>query len=252
MASFISTNAVALVATLAGLLVACVVLLFASFLRRARQRNAVRRLLELARTEGRFGCDAVTSRFVHDLNNLILVMSLESERDDGSGKTDVLQPLIDEGRGMVERCRAQLAAVESATSDLCAELRIAAGLLRDAGYSDVDVAIARAVPASVMVPRPATDIHVLVLSIVCAAQAAGGADRLSLTVARGRDAALPEDDNDGGWVNISAVAAGQLAEDDAASVALSRMAKRLSGEVVLPDASVGRHRLAVSLPFNED
>ena len=80
MADFLTTNAVALAAALGGLLAACAILLSMMLRRRIRQRDAVLRLLELAEAEGRFACDAVTSRFVHDLNNMILVLSMESER----------------------------------------------------------------------------------------------------------------------------------------------------------------------------
>ncbi len=246
MAHFITTNAVALVATLAGLLGACVVLLAIAVSRRAGQRDAVRRLLDLVEEEGRFACDAVTSRFVHDLNNIILVLSMESERLGASEQSEILQQVIADGRDVVERCRAQMSAVEASSGDLCAALREATKLLTDAGFSNVDVAIARTVPPVVMVPGSAKDIHMLVLSLVRAAGA--GLDRLSLTVSKGRDAALPEDGNDSGWVNVAAVVSETLAEDDAACVMLFRIARRLSGEVVLPDSASGRRRLAVSLP----
>ncbi len=251
MTHFITTNAVALVATLGSLLVACVCALYVTILRRARQRKAVQRLLGLVETEGRYACDAAVSRFVHDINNMILVLSMESERLEESQQTEVLQQVIAEGRDIVERCRSQMTAVETASSDLCAELRTAARLLGDAEFGDVDVAVARAVPPGVKVSRPATDVHLLVLSIARAAKAGGGPDRLSLTVSKGRDASLPEDDNDSGWVNVSIVGPERLAGDDAECVALSRISRRLSGEVVFPDAGSGRRRLAVSLPVTE-
>lgn len=248
MAEFITTNAVALVATLGGLLVACSGALFATFLRRARQRDAVRRLLEVTELEGRNACDAVISRFVHDLNNILLVLSMESERLDDPEQSEILQQVIADGRAVVERCRAQMAAVEPSSSDLGAELRAAAELLGDAGFAQVDVAIANAVPAVVMVPGSATDIHVLVLALVRAAGVGASPGRLSLMVSKGRDAALPVDDRDSGWVNVSATCSEFLAEDGDASAALARVARRLSGEVVLPDPGSGRRRLAVSLP----
>ncbi len=130
MADFITTNAIAIVAVLGGLLVACAIMLYVTILRRERQRKAVHGLLGLAQEEGRYICDAAMSRFVHDLNNIILVLSMESERLEGSPQTDILQQVIAEGRDVVERCRAQMAAVETESSNLCAELRAAASLRR--------------------------------------------------------------------------------------------------------------------------
>ena len=72
--------------------------------------------------------------------------------------------------------------------------------------------------------------------------------RLSLTVSKGRDAALPDQKNDSGWVNVSAVCPELSAHDEAAGIVLARIARRLSGEVVFPDSTGGRRRLAVSLP----
>ena len=248
MADFTTTNAVALVATLGGLLAACAGLLFLAINQRARQRNAARRLFELAEQEGRFACDAMTSRFVHDLNNIILVMSMESERLGASEQTEVLRQVVAECRDVVERCRAQMAPIEALTSDLCSELRLAARVLSDAGFRRVDVAIARTVPAVVIVPGPASNIHLLVLSLVRAAGVGGDVDSLSLTVSKGRDASLPEDGNDSGWINVSAIGPVSLVEDDASGTTLSRIAKRLSAEVVFPDPGSGRRRVAVSLP----
>ena len=248
MAHFITTNAVALVATLGGLLVISAGLLSVAITRRTRQRDAVRRLLQLADKEGRYACDAVTSRFVHDLNNIILVLSMEAERVDSSSQSEILLQVVDEGRDVVERCRAQMSSFEASSSNLCDELRVATRLLRDAGVSSVDVAFANTVPAVVMVTGSADDVHVLVLSMARVAGLGVDSDRLSLTVSKGRDAALPEDENDSGWVNVSASGPEMRAEDDAASIVLARIARRLSGEVVFPDAASGRRRLAVSLP----
>ncbi len=248
MAHFITTNAVALVATLGGLLVICAGLLAVAIMRRIRQRDAVSRLLELAEKEGRYACDAVTSRFVHDLNNIILVLSMEAERVDAPSQNDILQQVIDEGRDVVERCRAQMTAFEASPSNLRDELRFAARLLSDAGASLVDVAFANTVPAVVMVPGSANDVHVLVLSMARVVGLDVDSGRLSLTVSKGRDAALPDQKNDSGWVNVSAVCPELSADDEAAGIVLARIARRLSGEVVFPDSTGGRRRLAVSLP----
>ncbi len=248
MAHFVTTNAVALVATLAGLLVVCVGLLTVAIMRRIRQRDAVSRLLELAEKEGRYVCDAVTSRFVHDLNNIILVLSMEAERPDASSRSDILQQVIDEGRDVVERCRAQMTPFEAAASNLCDELRVATRLLGAAGLSSVDVAFAKAVPTVVMVPGSASDVHVLVLSMARVVGLDVDSGGLSLTVSKGRDAALPNETNDGGWVNVSAACPELPADGEAASIVLTRIARRLSGEVVFPDSTGGRRRLAVSLP----
>lgn len=248
MTNFITTNAVALVAALGFLLAGCAILLSVTMFRRARQRHAVRRLVTLVRELGRCNSEAVTSTFVHDLNNMLLVLSMESERLEGSGQADILQQVIAEGRDVVERCRAGTAAVETSSSDLCPELRAATALLNDAGYCTVDIAVARAVPAAATVPRPASDVHMLVLSVVCAARTGDNPDRVSLTVSRGRDAALPEDANDSDWVNVSTVGPDALSDADPAGGALTRVARRLSGEVVFPDPASGRRRLAVSLP----
>ncbi len=110
-------NAIAMVTLLGALLIACAVLLYASMAGRARQRAAVRRLLVLADNDGRSACDAVMSGFVHDLNNLILVLSMECERLEAVAGTapeveqqlDILRQVIAEGRDVVERCRAQMA-----------------------------------------------------------------------------------------------------------------------------------------------
>ncbi len=256
MSHFITSNAVALVALLGVLLVACAFLLFVSMTRRARQRSAVRSLLDLADVESRAACDAATSRFVHDLNNLILVLSMESERlevaaadsPEASRHIDTLEQVVAEGRELVDHCRAQMVPVEVASSNLCNELMDAARLLTDAGLRDVDVAFAKAVPTTATVSRPATDVHLLVLVMVRAAGVKSGEDRLSLMVSTGRDAALPEDADDQNWVSLSIADCASLPEDDARIDGLSRAARRLSGELVLPEQGGNRRRLAVSLP----
>ncbi len=234
-------------------------MLYASVVRQARQRDAVDRLLDLVEDEGRYNCDAVASRFAHDLNNMLLVLSMESERLESAAagapevqqQIDILEQVIAEGRDLVERCRTQMAPVESSSSTLCDELEAATQLLAEAGHRDVDVAIARSVSTTVRVSRPARDIHLLMLAMVRAAGAESGSDRLSLMVSTGRDASLPEDANDSSWISLSIVGCESLSYDDAHVAGLSRIVRRLSGEVVLPEKGAERRRLAVSLPVFE-
>ncbi len=107
-------SAIAMVMLLSALLIASAVLLYVSMSGRARQRDAVRRLLVLADLEVRLARDTATAGFIHDLNNLLLVLSMECERLEAvAGSTtvdeqqlDILRQVIAEGRDMVERCRA--------------------------------------------------------------------------------------------------------------------------------------------------
>ena len=249
-------NAIAMVTLLGILLIASAVLLYGAMAGRTRQRDAVRRLLELADNEGRSACDAFTSGFVHDLNNLILVLSLECERiealagttPEGEQRLDILQQVIAEGRDIVERCRSQMALVEASASNLCDELRVAAGLVADAGYANVDVTIASAVPATVTVPRPASDVHLLVLAMLRAVLVEDSLERHPMTVSLGRDSSLSDDINADDWVSVSIVTNKSLSDDDASVTGLTRVARRLSGEVVMPEPRLDRRRLAVSLP----
>ena len=248
MTDFIATHAVALAAFAGGLLVACSSLLVVIFLRRSHQRNAVMRLIELVDEEARLGRDAAMSGLVHDLNNILLALSMESERLAASEATDSLQQVIAEGKELVERCRAQTMTVDATACDLPRELRAAARLVSDAGLSDVDVRISAAVHEAAMVAVPSTYVHLLVLCMIRAVGAGGAAGRPSLTVTRGRDATLPADDYERGWVTVSAVCSASCPEDDAAALVLSRIAMRFSGDVASRDPAGGRPRIAVSLP----
>ena len=245
-----------MVMLLSALLIASAVLLYVSMSGRARQRDAVRRLLVLADLEVRLARDTATSGFIHDLNNLLLVLSMECERLEAvAGSTtvdeqqlDILRQVIAEGRDMVERCRAQMAPVEFSSSNLCEELRVAAELIADAGYVNVNVVIASAVPATVTVPRPAIDVHLLVLAMIRAVRVEDSRERHLMTVSAGRDASLADDISDDNWVSVSVDTNTSLSDDDAPVAGLTRVARRLSGEVVTPDPRRDRRRLAVSVP----
>jgi len=256
MTHFITTNEVAVAAVLGVLLVACAVLLQMSVARRIRERRAARRLLELVEIEGRYSCEDVTSRFVHDLNNLILALSMESERfesaDGGNSErlqhADILQQVVADGRSIVERCRARAVPAGLSVSNLRQELQAATELMNDAGYCNVDVARPSGVSAAVTVARPATDVHLLVLSMVRAAQAGSRRNPLTLTMAAGRACPYAEDGNASDWVSVSIGGSGPLADNDARIVMLSRIARRLSGEVAYSEAADGRDRIVVSVP----
>lgn len=259
MSDFISTNAIVLVALLGALLVTCALLLAGSMARRTREHDAIQRLLDLVDYEGRYACDEVMSRFVHDLKNLVLVVSMESERLEtaaedtplGDQHAAVLRQVADEGRDLAERCREQMAPVELASSNVCDEIEAATRLLTDSGFRDVDVTIASAVPRNVSVARAAPHVHILVLAMVRAAAIERSGGPVALMVSTGRDAALAVDGDDTGWINISVACSASLAGDDGRVAGLARAARRLSGEVVLPDREVKRRRLAVSLPVKQ-
>ncbi|MDJ0710497.1 MAG: hypothetical protein QNJ14_08910 [Woeseiaceae bacterium] len=261
MADFFSTNAILLIATLGAIVVVCALLLSWLIARRVRQRRAVRILLNLADTQRCYATGAFASLLVHDLNNLILVLSLESERlESEATETPVLQQqatilrqLETEGREVVERCRSHATPVVPGTSALGEELRIAADLVRDTGITGVELAVAKSVPTNARLSRPAADVHLLVLSLVRAALGDRiDGRRLTLTVSTGRDDSLPGNDNNADWISLSALGRKALPGDDPRVVELVHAARRLAGEVAVSDACSTRQRFIVSLPVVED
>ncbi len=256
MAQLISANAIAWVAILGASLVFCGIWVFVAGARRARQRRAVRRLLELAQMEGRYAGGELTSRLAHDLNNLILVLSLESERlaagerDEGSTDQHIvtLDEVIAEGRDLAERCRRYDGpAVPAEHVLLVAETRQAAAWLNVSGFARVAVEIPQSLEFTTLFCA-AQDVHVLVFSMVAAALP--GPDRVpvTLTVSADRDDSARVDDINGNRVCLSVLARHPLRTDDPRVVSIASIVHRLGGDLALPRANQETFRVDVRLP----
>ena len=258
MAQLVTANGVALIAILGVSIVLCATWL-AIRVRRARQISAVRQLLSLAQIEGRYAVSEHASRLAHDLNNLILVLSLESERlasdERRTGLIDehieTLREVVADGRALAERCREQAEpAAQEGPVLLEKELSRVVAWLNDGGFVRLDMAMPR--PLTTTLTCAGHDIHMLVLALVRTALPDTGRARLTLTISAHSDDLTADDDFDGKGICLSLDTHHTLRADDPRIVSLASIVRRLRGDYVLKENGQGRFRLAVSLPVTDD